>query len=108
MTSANVSPGPDGPGTPPALTPDEVRLFLDLTHIDIAGVVEGGVCPYARDTSIVDVTTTTPRLARAGLVSRRAIVAALSAADHALGADPPTPDTWPGVNTDRSAPTASR
>jgi len=91
MTSANISPGGGSHGTPPALTPAEVFVFIAQAGADIAVLVDGGVCPYARDTTIVDGTGPTPRLARDGLVSRRAIVAALDAAGHSFIDDPAVP-----------------
>jgi tRNA A37 threonylcarbamoyladenosine synthetase subunit TsaC/SUA5/YrdC len=77
MTSANVSPGPDTPGTRPALSVREVIDYAGVSGADLAVVVDGGVCPSPADTTIVDCSGPNPSLSREGAVDARAIRLAL-------------------------------
>lgn len=76
-TSANISgdAGPEDPG--PAIFIDDVNAFLAESGIEVGMVIDGGICPAANHTTIVDCFTDEPTLVRTGLVHQRAIDAAL-------------------------------
>lgn len=76
-TTANISgdAGPNDPG--PAITVEQVHAFLATSHLEVAVIVDGGVCPAANHMTIVDCCTAKARLVRTGLVHQRAISAAL-------------------------------
>jgi L-threonylcarbamoyladenylate synthase len=88
-TSANISgnAGPEDPG--PSISLSEVRSFLEVSGLDVAQVIDGGVCPAANHTTIVDCFTAEPKLVRTGLIHQRAIESALRLAG-AVGEFPPT------------------
>ena len=67
-TSANRS------GQPPASTADEVHAALGD---DIAVLVDGGATPGGAPSTIVDVTSETPRLIRAGVVAWERVLESL-------------------------------
>jgi L-threonylcarbamoyladenylate synthase len=67
-TSANRS------GQPPASTADEVHAALGD---DIAVLVDGGATPGGAPSTIVDVTSETPRLVRAGVVAWERVLESL-------------------------------
>jgi L-threonylcarbamoyladenylate synthase len=66
-SSANIS------GTLPAIDMDEVMEFTRRAGDKIDAVIEGGISPFNRPTTLVDTTTTPPRIIRTGVVHERAI-----------------------------------
>jgi L-threonylcarbamoyladenylate synthase len=91
-TSANISGdgGPEDPG--PSITIDEVNDFLTKSGLDVAHVIDGGICPAANHTTVIDCFTDEPRLIRTGLVHQRAIDAALRQADSPVSRASPATD----------------
>lgn len=76
-TTVNVSGdgGPDDAG--PAITLAEVTRFSEMTQVDIAICIDGGICPAAHHLTIVDCTMAEARIVRSGVVHDRAINAAM-------------------------------
>ena len=68
-TSANIS------GQPSSVTADDVLAQLGGR---IALILDGGPCPGGRSSTVVDLTTTPPRVLRPGPISAEQIRAALS------------------------------
>lgn len=66
-SSANIS------GTPPALDMDDVRSFVQRAGAQIDAVIEGGISPWNRPTTIVDTCVTPPMIVRRGIVDEQAI-----------------------------------
>jgi L-threonylcarbamoyladenylate synthase len=76
-TTVNVSGDGSTTERGPAITTAEVQQFVDLTGVDVAYCVDGGICPVANHLTIVDCTTQEAELVRSGVVHDRAIEAAL-------------------------------
>ena len=77
-----LAQGADGPivasstnrtGTPPALDMTDVDAFAQQADEPIDAVIEGGISPWNRPTTIVDTCATSPVIVRAGIVDERAI-----------------------------------
>jgi L-threonylcarbamoyladenylate synthase len=64
----------------PAISLEEVMLFIQKTGIKIDTIINGGICPTFIHTTIVDCryTNQKPKIIREGFVHERAIKAALS------------------------------
>ncbi len=62
----------------PALSPADVRRFVERTATPVNTLVDGGVCPLGRGLTVVDCSSA-PRLVREGAVHARAISAVLAA-----------------------------
>ena len=77
-TTANISAAPGAAGPEPAITVGEVAAFVSESGMDVAVVVDGGVCPVARHLTVVDCTGPHAVLARSGVVDDRAVTAALT------------------------------
>jgi L-threonylcarbamoyladenylate synthase len=76
----SVSDAPDRLEGRPALSPAQVRLFVEKTSIKIDVMVDGGVCPIGRGLSVVDCAGgDLPRLVREGAVHQRALREVLGA-----------------------------
>ncbi|MBI2908902.1 MAG: threonylcarbamoyl-AMP synthase [Chloroflexi bacterium] len=67
-TSANLS------GQPSAVTAEEARRQLDDR---VALIIDAGPAPAGRESTIIDLTGSTPRILRQGMVSREEVEAAL-------------------------------
>ena len=66
-TSANVAGGPE------PLTADDVRAQLG-DAVDL--IIDGGPCPGARPSTVIDCTVEPPRIVRAGAITREELVRA--------------------------------
>ncbi|MFF0493928.1 L-threonylcarbamoyladenylate synthase [Nocardia sp. NPDC004068] len=77
-TSANISgsPGVVGPG--PSISLPEVMEFVNISGLDVAVCIAGGICPAGEHLTMVDCTGSGATIARSGLVHDRAIAAALA------------------------------
>jgi L-threonylcarbamoyladenylate synthase len=87
-TSANFSGDANAGGTPPAICLAEVLRFGAESPVEMAAVIDGGVCPEATHMTIVDCSMpeSIPEIVRQGTVHPRAIAAALDQpADVAVG-----------------------
>jgi L-threonylcarbamoyladenylate synthase len=51
--------------------------FLAASGINVAAVIDAGICPAANHMTVVDCFTDGAKLVRTGLVHQRAVVAAL-------------------------------
>ncbi len=71
-SSANLA------GTPPALDMADVYTFAQQTDEPIDAVIEGGISPWNRPTTIVDTYVTPPIIVRTGIVAEQAIRKVLS------------------------------
>jgi RNA polymerase sigma factor (sigma-70 family) len=60
-------------GTPPALDMTDVYAFAQLADEPIDAVIEGGISPWNRPTTIVDTCATSQVIVRAGIVDERTI-----------------------------------
>lgn len=80
-TTVNVSDSADTTGLGPAISLQEVSLFLQRSHLDVELVIDSGVCPAFLPTTIVDCRCPdgTPVIMREGYVHTRAVAAALCA-----------------------------
>jgi len=80
-TTVNVSESaePSSPG--PAISLQEVSLFLERSQLDVDLVIDSGICPAFMPTTIVDCRCPegSPWIVREGYVHARAVAAALSA-----------------------------
>lgn len=78
-TTVNVSnlSDPSSPG--PAISLDEVSIFLQNTQLDVEVVIDNGICPAFNHATIVDCRNSdeTPRIVRQGYVHERAVKVAL-------------------------------
>jgi tRNA A37 threonylcarbamoyladenosine synthetase subunit TsaC/SUA5/YrdC len=71
----------------PALSPADVRRFVERTSTPVEILVDGGVCPLGRGLTVVDCSSA-PRLVREGAVHARAISAVLAVDGPAGGRVP--------------------
>lgn len=70
----SVSDAPDKQERWPALSPVQVRRFIEKTSMNVDVIVDGGVCPIGRGLSVVDCAAgDLPRLVREGAVHERAL-----------------------------------
>jgi L-threonylcarbamoyladenylate synthase len=76
----SVSDGIDEQERRPALSPAQVRRFLEHTSMMVDVIVDGGVCPIGRGLTVVDCAGgDVPRLVREGAVHQRALQEVLGA-----------------------------
>ena len=66
-TSANVS------GNPPALSLEDVSQFINKSNAEIAGVMDGDICPYNQHLTIVNCLDQSAKISREGIVSHQSI-----------------------------------
>ncbi|MDH6108198.1 L-threonylcarbamoyladenylate synthase [Kitasatospora sp. MAP12-15] len=76
VTVVSRSDGRDAVERQPALSPVEVRRFVERTAMPVEILVDGGVCPLGRGLTVVDCSSA-PRLVREGAVHARAVSQAL-------------------------------
>jgi L-threonylcarbamoyladenylate synthase len=78
----------------PALSPAEVRRFIERTATPVDVIVDGGVCPIGRGLTVVDCAAgDTPRLVREGAVHPRALREVLDARGFAMDSAMPALDS---------------
>jgi L-threonylcarbamoyladenylate synthase len=86
-TTVNISGGEGTIDRGPAITPMEVKQFVDATGVEVEYCVDGGICPLANHLTIVDCTSHSSQVIRSGVVHDRAIEVALhngNSNDHGL------------------------
>ncbi len=66
-SSANIA------GMPPALDMHDVYIFSQQADEPIDAVIEGGISPWNRPTTIVNTCVTPPTIVRAGIVAEQAV-----------------------------------
>jgi L-threonylcarbamoyladenylate synthase len=66
-SSANISK------TPPALDMEDVHAFVQRAGAQIDAVIEGGISPWNRPTTIINTCVTPPTIVRRGVVDEQAI-----------------------------------
>lgn len=81
VSSSNA---PDPVDRQPALSPAEVRRFVERTSTAVEIIVDGGVCPLGCGLTVVDCRSAS-RLVREGAVHARAITAVLSSGEPRTG-----------------------
>jgi L-threonylcarbamoyladenylate synthase len=85
-TVVSVSNGMTEDERQPALSPEEVRRFIERTAVHIAVTVDHGVCPIGRGLTVVDCATSEiPQLLRDGAVHPHALREVLRANRFSLG-----------------------
>lgn len=77
-TTVNISGDGSADDGGPAITVTEVERFIELTGVEVAYCVDGGICPVANHLTIIDCTTESAKLTRSGVIHDRAIGAALA------------------------------
>jgi tRNA threonylcarbamoyl adenosine modification protein (Sua5/YciO/YrdC/YwlC family) len=88
----SVSDGRSEDERAPALSPAQVRRFVDRTATPVDVIVDGGVCPIGRGLTVVDCAAgDTPRLVREGAVHVRALREVLYASGFAMDPAMPAP-----------------
>ena len=78
-TSANLSGTAESRGVGPAISPDEVAVFIEESGAKVDVVIEEGICPAFMPMTIVDCSSeeSPARIVREGTTHSRAIAAAL-------------------------------
>ncbi|HEX3732028.1 MAG TPA: Sua5/YciO/YrdC/YwlC family protein [Mycobacteriales bacterium] len=76
-TTVNISSPTTAAEFGPAITLEQVKEFLDISKMEIAAAIDGGICPAANHLTIIDCITDKPSTLRSGLVHTRAVNAAL-------------------------------
>lgn len=77
-TTVNVSGDGGAEDRGPAINMAEVERFVQLTSVDVAYCIDGGISPLANHLTIVDCSTDEAKLTRVGVVHQRAIEAAFA------------------------------